>query len=456
MTRKALKAVRCRRQLYRKYRDAKHPAYVKAAKKARLLTKQARRNFEEKLALKIKEDKKSFFAYVRRKSKSNVKVGSLTNNQGQPVSTTREKAEVLINFFCSVFTREDTTNLQVPEVCYEGARMDNIEVNLDVIAKKLSEMRPDKAAGSDNMSPRLLKNISIEIAFPVAYIFRKSLDTGYVPQDWRTANVTPLFKKGNRSQAENYRPVSLTSQICKVVESVLRDQLVMHLERNCLIGSSQHGFRKGYSCATNLLTFLEYVTACVDSKIPVDTIYLDLAKAFDKVPHQRLLLKLKAHGIDGPVCNWIQAWLADRWQRVCLDGSYSAWKQVWSGVPQGSVLGPVLFLIFVNDLDNGLSSKILKFADDTKLFRSVANQTDGSLLQRDSDVVIDWAERWQMQFNVSKCKVLHYGLGSISYSYSINSQPVDLVKSEKDLGVTVSDDLKAAAHCKEVLSLIHI
>ena len=210
MTHKAFKAVRHRRQLYRKYRDAKHPAYVKVAKKSSALVKQARRNFEEKLATKIKEDKKSFFAYVRRKCKSNAKVGSLVNNQGQQISTASEKAVVLNDFFCSVFTEEDATNLPTPDTSHEGARLDNIEVDPDTIAKKLREVRPDKAAGSDNMSPTLLKNISEEIANPVAYIFRKSLDTGCVPHDWRTANVTPLFKKGSRCQAESYRPVSLT------------------------------------------------------------------------------------------------------------------------------------------------------------------------------------------------------------------------------------------------------
>jgi len=193
------------------------------------------------------------------------------------------------------------------------------------------------------------------------------LDAGHVPRDWRTANVTSLFKKGKRSQVDNYRPVSLTSQICKVVESVLRDELVHHLESHNLLQNSQHGFRKGFSCATNLLTFLETVTAYIDEKSNVDAVYLDLAKAFDKVPHQRLILKLKAHEVDGLVCNWIKAWLTDRQQCVCLDGFYSTWSQVWSGVPQGLVLGPVLFLIFINDLDDELTSDVLKFADDTQL-----------------------------------------------------------------------------------------
>ena len=156
-------------------------------------------------------------------------------------------------------------------------------------------LKEDKAAGDDNMSPRILKAISDEIDLPVAIIFRKLLDTGEVPRDWRTANVTPLFKKGSKQQVDNYRPVSLTSQICKVVESVIRDEnLVNHLDKHNLIGDSQHGFRKCYYCITNLLTFLENVTEGINNNHSVDTIYLDLAKAFDKVPHQRLISKLKS------------------------------------------------------------------------------------------------------------------------------------------------------------------
>jgi len=166
------------------------------------------------------------------------------------------------------------------------------------------------------------------------------------------------------------------AKLLKSWESVLRDEIVNHLEKFNLIKQSQHGFRKGYSCVSNLLSFLESVTADVDAKQNVNTIYLDFAKAFDKVPHQRLLLKLRAHGIDGVVCNWIEAWLNDRWQKVRLEGSSSSSQQFFSGVPQGSVLGPVLFLIFTNDLKVWTTSGILKFADNTKLFRSVANQAD--------------------------------------------------------------------------------
>ena len=193
--------------------------------------------------------------------------------------------------------------------------------------------------------------------------FNISLKEGIVPAEWKEANVTPLFKKGSRSKTENYRPVSLTSVLCKLLETFIRDHMVDILVKNKLITKSQHGFLKARSCLTNLLCFLEDITKWVDDGLPVDVVYLDFQKAFDKVPHQRLLIKLKAYGIWESMINWIQAWSTDRRQRVIVEGEISNWKPVLSGVPQESVLGPILFLIFINDLDDDLSSKVLKFAD---------------------------------------------------------------------------------------------
>jgi len=455
MTNKALRAVRHRRCIYRKYKDTSHPAYINAAKLSHKLVDQAKRKFEEQLARKIKDDRKSFFAYARSKSKSSIRIGSLVEGQGQLVTEAVEKADALNDFFASVFTREDVSDVPTPVTYFSGSDEDKLrDISIDPleIAAKLSKLKSDKAAGDDNMAPRFLKDVSNEIAVPVAMIFRKSLDTGQVPRDWRNANITPLFKHGNRSKTDNYRPVSLTSQICKIVESVLRDKLVSHLEKYELLQASQHGFRSGFSCGSNLLSFLETVTSFVDSKEYVDAIYLDLAKAFDKVPHHRLLLKLEAHGISGLVSNWIKAWLADRRQRVIVDGSRSQWREVWSGVPQGSVLGPVLFLIFINDLDQDISSGVLKFADDTKLYCTVSNQMDSIRLQKDLDTVIEWANRWQMQFNVKKCKVVHFGKGNLGFTYSMAGQCLEEVDYEKDLGVVVSKDLKVVQQCQESYS----
>lgn len=176
-----------------------------------------------------------------------------------------------------------------------------------------------------------------------------------------------------------------------------------------LLRPSQHGFRKGRSCLSNLLSFLDEVTQKIEQGESVDAVYLDLAKAFDKVPHQRLLNKLEAYGVRGKVLAWIRNWLKDRRQRVCLQGSESDWKSVVSGVPQGSVLGPILFLIYIDDLEIDIINSLLKFADDTKLYGIVDSLEARNNLQKDIDRLIQWSHDWQMEFNVEKCKVMHMG-----------------------------------------------
>jgi hypothetical protein len=262
--------------------------------------------------------------------------------------------------------------------------------------------------------------------------------------------VTPIFKKGAKSKPENYRPVSLTSVSCKIMESIIRDAMTEHLHNCNLIKKSQHGFLKDRSCVTNLLEFLEKATSVVDSGKGFDVIYLDFAKAFDKVPLERLLSKCRAHGIRGLVLCWIRSWLTGRRQRVVLNGRFSSWEDVLSGVPQGSVLGPLLFVIFINDLEDsveGLLDILKKFADDTKLGQEVTKEEDRDRLQQALDESCLWAERWGMQFNVSKCKVMHMGTSNPGYQYHMGGQALETTDEERDIGVMITASLKPSAQC---------
>ena len=286
-----------------------------------------------------------------------------------------------------------------------------------------------------------------QISIPLARVFNLSLKEGVVPFEWKEANIIPLFKKGSRNKSENYRPVSLTSVICKLLERLIKDHMVDFLVKHKLLNSSQHGFLKARSCLTNMLCFLEEITKWIDVGSPVDIIYLDFQKAFDKVPHQRLLLKLKAHGIGNSITDWIEQWLTDRRQRVVVDGEVSNWKSVLSGVPQGSVLGPILFLIYINDLDDSITSNVLKFADDTKLFRKVNTDGDKQHLQNDLDRLVKWSEKWQMLFNFGKCKCLHTGHRNLNVNYKKGDTVLGTTVKEKDLGVTISADMKVSEQC---------
>ena len=255
----------------------------------------------------------------------------------------------------------------------------------------------------DTVSCVVIRNpTSYALSKPLARVFNLSLKEGVVPFEWKEANIIPLFKKGSRNKSENYRPASLTSVICKLLERLAKDNMVDFFVKHELLNSSQHGFLKARSCLTNMLCFLEEITKWIDEGSPVDIIYLDFQKAFDKLPHQRLLLKLKAHGIGDSITDWIEQWLTDRRQRVVVDGEVSNRKSVLSGVPQGSVLGPILFLIYIDDLDESITSNVLKLADDTKLFRKVNTDGDKQHLQNDLDRLVKWSEKWQMLFNFAQ------------------------------------------------------
>jgi hypothetical protein len=240
--------------------------------------------------------------------------------------------------------------------------------------------------------------------------------------------------------------------VSKVIEAIVCKNIVAHLEEHHLLNNSQFGFRRGYSCTSNLLKFIDDLTFHMDKKTPVDALYLDFAKAFDKVPHKRLIKKVISHGIQGNVAGWIQAWLEDRKQRVCVGGESSDWSGVTSGVPQGSVLGPTLFLIYIDDLEDNTVTNTLKFADDTKLYRPVVNREEADILQQDLDLLVKWAEKWKMEFNVKKCKVVHFGSNNQRHKYHMgNNNDLQVSEAERDLGVTVHQSLKWGSHIAEVV-----
>ena len=375
----------------------------------------------------------------------------LVDNAGNIITQGFLMAEELNMRFSSVFTREDTSSIPVPETKFkgsEGERFGQLVVTPEVVVSKINNMKENKSPGVDGISPKILKETVEQISTPLAHVFNMSLKEGIVPFEWKEANIIPLFKKGSRNKSVNYRPVSLTSVICKLLETIIRDHMMDFLIKHKLINPSQHGFLKAKSCLTNLLCFLEEITKWVDDGSPVDVIYLDFQKAFDKVPHQRLISKLKSHGMGNSIINWIEHWLKDRRQRVVVDGEVTSWKSVLSGVPQGSVLGPILFLVYINDLEEGVTGKILKFADDTKLFRKVKEIWDKQNLQDDIDKLVKWSEKWQMIFNFGKCKCLHTGSGNTGMNYEMGGTILSKTVKEKDLGVTMNANMKLSEQCR--------
>ena len=252
---------------------------------------------------------------------------------------------------------------------------------------------------------------------PLTALFNRSLSTGELPEDWKLGNISPVFKKGSKGAVENYRPIS--SQVSKILESIIRDE-VMSFFLEILLGKlsdAQHGFVPGRSCTSQLLLAMEEWTKCLDEGVPLDICYLDFKKAFDSVAHERLLIALNALGIRGMLLDWIRGFLTGRKQRVVLEGTASDWTQVKSGVPQGSVLGPILFIAAVQSMPMNVDSPILIYADDTKVFRPIKDSADTDVLQRDLDALTAWSAMWQLPFNCAKCKVMHLGTSNPEHEY---------------------------------------
>jgi len=420
----------------------------KTQKECKKAVRQAKRKFEQKIAQN--GNKRPFVAYIKSKTKSRSGVGPLKVDN-KTISGDKDMATELNKAFCSVFTKENDQNRPTCQVLQDSSVVSEIYFTAGMVAEKINKLKSTSAPGPDKISARFLKEYVNVISYPLSLLFESSMRSGIVPQDWRLANVTPIFKKGSKSKPENYRPVSLTSICCKLMESIIRDQLVNHLKFNNLIKSSQHGFMKNKSCTTNLLEFLDRVTTLIEDGDSVDVIYLDFSKAFDKVPINRLLDKIKAHNIRGNVHKWITEWLSGRMQRTVLNGSFSEWCEVLSGVPQGSVLGPLAFIIFINDLDaeTSLISIMNKFADDTKLGHKVNNDTDKEVLQNALDNLCMWSDRWCMEFNVKKCKVMHLGKKNKDYEYYMKGSVLSSVNQERDIGVLVESSLKPSLQCAE-------
>ena len=421
---------------------AARQAHQEACRAVKRTVRTAKREKEVRVARSAKSNPKNFYAYINETRVIRKTVGPLTNSDGDLLTSDGATAQALNTYFCSVFTVEDTNQLPTVEPYPVNGTLETAVFTQREVLQEIKALNIYKSMGPDELHPRVLREMAEEINAPLTHIFNVSLESGIVPDNWKEANVTPIDKGGNIKEIINYRPISLTSIVGRTMEKLIKRRIVGHLEANQLIRNTQHGFRTGRSCLTNLLDFFSTVMDLYDKDKAVDGTYYDLRKAFDTIPHQRLIIQVEAHGIKGKIAAWIRAWLKNRKQRVVINGSQSEWAPVTSGVPQGSVLGPLLFIIYINDIDVGIKGKISKFADDTKLCHDVSKPEDKETVQHDINKLVEWTKKWQMQFNPDKCTVIHFGCHNPNNEYQIEGKTLKSVTQQRDLGIIINKDLK--------------
>jgi len=410
---------------------------------------------------KIKVNPKYFYSYAKRFSKTKPKVGPLMDpTTNQLTDNNTRMANILQDQYKSVFTKPKSMYTH-PDLDHSQftEQLDDIVFTEEDFIREIKSLSPNSAAGPDGFPAIFLLKSTLQLAKPLNIIWHNIFDKGLTPKILKTSFITPIFKKGNQGLPENYRPVALTSHITKVFEKILRTKLQDHLEGNKLYNSNQHGFRSGRSCLSQLLAHTERLIHHIEEGHNVDVIYLDFSKAFDRVDHSILLHKLQRNGVSGKVHNWIKSFLTGRSQRVSVNTILSDIAEVISGVPQGSVLGPLLFLIMIHDIDEEIYHSVLSsFADDTRLMKEISSYTDTQFLQSDLDSVYKWTNVNNMQLNGLKFEHMRYGKQENLKEYSIylsdTHSQIETKHQVKDLGVTLDVEMNYNQHIQNQINKV--
>ena len=438
----------------------------------RNLKREIKRDLDEaynsyiKNMLNMDEDKpgmiKRFYRFIKSLRQDSFGVSTLRAN-GHVAATSEEKANMCNKQFHSVFPPRSDPSRALPKP--DGptlSRMSDIHITEPGIEKLLRNLNPSKATGPDEIPARVLKECAAALAPVIADLFQQSLDEGAVPNDWKSQNVHPIFKKGTKSDPANYRPVALTAILCKQLEHWVSSNLYAHLDYYRWIKCYQHGFRRKLSTVTQLLTAVTDLFNAMAEGTRTDSIILDFSKAFDKVDLELLLTKLHHVGVDGNLLRWMRSFLTGRIQKVCIDGAASSPCDVTSGVPQGSVLGPLLFIIYINDIGAHLSpgTHMRLFADDALLYRHTDTFDDHITLQKDLDHLMDWAETWRMEFKPKKCYAMHFMTphqkrNTCAAPYYMGNHQLERVSDTAYLGVTLNEHLSWSPNTYRIAAKAH-
>ena len=462
MNKEVKKKVEEKRRAWKKWKESGREtdgrAYKEREKETKTLIRRRKNGWERKIVENRKVMPKLFFKQINRARKTRDKVAPLRTGSDVIVEP-KEKATVLNQYYARVFTR---SNVEPPAPRVKtNVKLEDMDITKDKVNAAIEALKEDSAPGPDEIPPRLFRELKDGLTGPLTTLFRASMERGKIPDEWRDAVVSPIYKqKGSKSDPGNYRPVSLTNIAGKLMERVVKDEITHFIEANRLMSDSQHGFRSGRSVQTNMIEFHNTTTKWLDEGRSFDVIYLDFAKAFDKVCHRRLVIKLQEYGILGKILKWLENWLSGRRQKVRVDGECSEWEDVLSSVLQGSVLGGLLFNIFIDDIDEAVDIRsflaaMAKFADDTKIARIAETEEDVTQMQQMINGLSRWAQKWEMKFNADKCKIMHFGNKNPRATYLMDGVELGRTTEERDLGIRIADTLKPSRQCAVAAKSAH-
>ena len=416
---------------------------------------------ERKAVSKIRTNSKFFFSYAKRNKTLSRSIAKLKFDRS--VTTDRKDISDILQ---DKFVENFSVPKDVPEVHIDYSNQDDDTLDYltfteaDIIAA-IDEIPSSSSPGIDGITAKALKSCKYALATPLRLLWEKSLNEGVIPAECKSSLIIPLHKGGARDDPRNYRPISLLPHIIKIFERVIKKKIVHHLESKNLLKAFQYGFRKGRSCLSQLMDHYTNIITALESGKTVDVVYLDFAKAFDKVDHKILLSKLKSLKIDGKLLRWLQEFLKDRNQTVLVEGTRSNSADVISGVPQGTVLGPLLFIIMINDLPDHIEyCQIKSFADDTKILKEISSSHDFKLMEEDLKRVYSYAANENLSFNANKFQLLRYSRGNdanIDIQHTYTSPDKGIIaksRSTKDLGVIMSENGLFTEHIMDLKNRI--
>ena len=444
-----------KRSLYHRYKaqptTRNHRKYNDFCKSFKKAVQYEKANYERKKFLKRKSDPKQFFSYIENKSKTKTGIPNLRVDD-QELNSDAEKVAALRAKFSSVFTEDDGVlpdfSQVIPEDSFTQLLIDDNEVFLAI-----SSLANNFSTGADGICAIFVKKLKTYLTRPLTEIFRCSMNSGIIPEDWKKSVIVPVYKPGSLPYlVDSYRPIALTSVIVKILEKIIRKNVIMYLELNDVSFTNQHGFLSEKSTLTNLIETLNYFTKKVDERSNVDALYIDVSKAFDSISHNKLIYKLKKYGFGGIFLLWIENFLTNRPQRVKINSELSPMHISTSGVPQGSILGPLFFILYIDGICEKLTyGRISLYADDAKIFGEVNDTSEWNRLQDDVLEVNNFLTAWQLKVNPNKSEVIHLGPNNANLPYNINGEPIQIRNECRDLGIITNNCFSTHSYCKSIV-----